>query len=77
MTRFQQMFREAVKLYGGVRATARLTGVSYATVSRINRGKPADPKTANTLGPAIGVCPCCNQDWPGRSALAAEGREDE
>lgn len=64
MTRFLTMFQQAVTLYGGVRATARLLGTSPSTVSRIARGDPADPKTAAVLGPAIGVCPCCGQDWP-------------
>lgn len=64
MSRFEDMFQQAVKLYGGVRSTARLTGISSATISRLVHGKPLDPKTAAVLGPAIGVCPCCEQDWP-------------
>ena len=64
MTRFHSMFKQAVQLYGGVRATARLFGISPTTVSRIGRGEPPDEKTAGVLGPAIGVCPCCGQDWP-------------
>jgi DNA-binding transcriptional regulator YdaS (Cro superfamily) len=63
-TRFQKMFRGAVDIYGGVRAAGRLLGISPSTVSRLYRGDLADPKTATTLGPAIGVCPCCGQDWP-------------
>lgn len=64
MTRFLEMFQQAVRLYGGVRATARLTGISPSTISRLNNGEVADPKTAAVIGPAIGVCPCCGQDWP-------------
>lgn len=64
MSRFLGMLQQAVKLYGGVRPTARLLGMSPATVSRLARGKPADPATAAVVCAAIGVCHCCGQGWP-------------
>lgn len=62
--RFLTVLQGAVALYGGVRAAARLLGISPSTVSRLNRSEPADPKTAKVIGPLLGVCPCCQQDWP-------------
>lgn len=64
MSRFLSMFQQAVRLYGGVRPSSRALGISVATISRLNHGKPLDLQTASVLGPAIGVCPCCQQDWP-------------
>lgn len=64
MNRFHQVLKQAVALYGGVRATARLLDMSPSTVSRLARGDAPDPKTAAQVGKAIGVCPCCQQDWP-------------
>ena len=64
MNRFHKVFKQAVELYGGVRATARLLDMSPSTVSRLARGDAPDPKTAASVGKAIGVCPCCEQDWP-------------
>lgn len=54
----------AIALYGGVRAAGRLLNVSPSTMSRLGRGEAPDPKTAQQLGPLIGVCPCCGQAWP-------------
>lgn len=57
-------FQGAVRLYGGIRKTGRMLGVSPSTISRLNRGDAPDPKTAASIGPKLGVCPCCGQDWP-------------
>lgn len=70
--RWLRVFQGAVKLYGGVRATGRLLGISPSTVSRLNAGEPADPKTAQVLGPQIGVCPCCGGDWPSQALSGSE-----
>ena len=58
------LFKGAVATYGGVRAAGRLLGMSPSTVSRLARGEAPDPKTAQHVGPLLGACPCCGQDWP-------------
>ncbi len=61
---FTRMFAKAVRLYGGVRETARLTGMDKSTVSRIARGHAPDIHTAQFAGAMLGICPCCGIAWP-------------
>ncbi len=45
----------------------QLGGLSHATLSRAENGKLLDPATAAVLGPIVGLCPTCEQTWPGKN----------
>ncbi|EJN04291.1 putative transcriptional regulator [Phyllobacterium sp. YR531] len=52
------------RLNYSVREMAKHTGLSTATVSRIENGANIDLDTARMIGPFIDLCPCCEQKWP-------------
>ena len=59
----------------GIRGMAKRLHTSPATLSRIERGLSFELETAISIGPVVGMCPCCGREWPksGRTALASEG----
>lgn len=65
--RWVKTFKNVIALYGGVRATGRILGISPSTASRLGRGEDPDPGTARHIGAKVGVCPCCGGDWPSQA----------
>lgn len=59
--KFGRQLREARRVR--LRDFAKTVGVPRATISRIERGRQPGMDAGRKLGKAIGVCPCCGQDW--------------
>jgi transcriptional regulator with XRE-family HTH domain len=51
------------RLNVGVRAMAKLVGVSPATLNRMERGNGVSVETARALLPFVGECMCCGRPY--------------